>query len=79
MTNGSEVEVRLRAVEFLLAHSIARTRGTELAADREDLKAIVDRGDAWRLLPEVSREEATATIWAAVDLLEAAEFQQGVD
>ena len=79
MTSGSELEVRLGPVEFLLAHLIARTRGTYPAADREELKAIIDRGDAWRLLPEVSREQAAATIWATVDLLEAAEFQQSAD
>lgn len=77
MKDGLELEVRLGAVEFLLAHLIARTRGADLSADRQELRAIVDRGDAWRLLPEVSRKQAAETIRAAVDLLEAAELQQG--
>jgi len=74
---GDSIDVRLRAVEFVLAHLLSTTRsGDDLRADREDLQALVERGDARGVLIDFKPEEARDVIYAAIELLEEAEFQQ---
>lgn len=73
-----EVEIRLRAVEFLLAKLISRTSTLEdVKADCRELKQVVDDGFAWALLPELSRADSAAVVQTAVDLLDDAIFQMG--
>lgn len=73
-----DVEVRLRALEFLLAHLISTTRSSaDLIADRDDLDGIVDRGEAWKLMPEVARGTARDVMLTVIGLLDDAKFQQG--
>lgn len=61
------LEVRLRTVEFLLTHLTSKVRSADdLRADREDLKDIVERGQAWNLMPEVSRQTASKVVEAAI-------------
>jgi hypothetical protein len=73
------LEVRLRAVEFI-AHTIAKLRSpTDLVADRESLQEIEATDQSWMLLGEFAREQARDVVLAAIDLLKAAEFQQGND
>ncbi|WP_298159814.1 hypothetical protein [Brevundimonas sp.] len=72
------LEVRLRAVEFIVAHTIAKLRSpADLIADRENLQEIEAAGQSWMLLGEFARETARDIVLAAIELLEAAEFQQG--
>lgn len=77
---GETTETRLRAVEFLLAHLISRTRSLEdLRADREELKAIAEEGRAWNLMPEMTRAQAREVVETAADLLDEALFQANAD
>lgn len=78
MSIGGSLEVRLRAVEFLLAHLISKTKTSEdLDADRLALKKISEDGLAWQLMPEIAPLEAKEVVEAAVELLEDALFQMG--
>jgi hypothetical protein len=77
---SESLDTRLRAVEFLLAHLISKTRNLDdLSADRQDLKEIADQGHAWKLMPEITSRQAKEVIETAADLLDEALFQQKND
>ena len=77
---NDEFEIRLRSVELLLGHLIARTTGpADIEADRDELQGVVDRGDGWRLITDMTREQSRRVIETAVGLLETALFQQRTD
>lgn len=70
------IESRLRAMEFLLAHHIARTRSIEdIKADCEELRSIAESGEALRLMIELSPSQGRLAVEAAADLLDEALFQ----
>jgi MinD-like ATPase involved in chromosome partitioning or flagellar assembly len=74
------IETRIRAVEFLLAHLLSRTRSIEdIKADRDELRTIAGQGDAWKLMIELTRSQATEVIETAADLLDDALFQANGD
>lgn len=74
------LEVRLKAVEFIVAHTIAKIRSpADLKADREALQQVEEAGQSWHLIGGIVREPCRDIVLAAIELLEAAEFQQGSD
>jgi hypothetical protein len=80
MAVTESLDTRLRATEFLIAYLFSKTRSREeLQGDRDDLKKIVDQGDAWKLMLEISSLQASEVVEAAVNLLDEALFQQGSD
>ena len=74
------LEIRLRAVEFIVAHTISKIRSpADLKADREALQEVEQAGLSWHLIGDIVREPCRDVVLAAITLLEAAEFQQGSD
>lgn len=72
------VETRLRAVEFVLAHLIAKTVDPiDIEAEISDLKSLATGGHAWRLFPEITRADAKNVVESAAELLEEALVQTG--
>jgi hypothetical protein len=74
----SAPEVRIAALEFLLAHLIASTLSTaDLEADLDELRRIEQEGSAQALLFKYRPAVARDILFSAISLLEDAVFQQG--
>lgn len=70
-------EERLHAVEFILAHLVSKVIAREeIQKDIRELKGIVETGNAWRLMPELTPSQAKDTIESAIELLDDSLFFQ---
>lgn len=77
---SQSVDTRLRAIEFMLAHLISKTRSADdIKTDSQELEDIVSQKQSWKLMLDIPPSQADEVLEAAIDLLGDALFQSGDD